>query len=176
MVSEVRRCKDCRYKDVWVYAEPCNNCYDEFGHPCFEAKQGQDRKCIDCKHNEIAVTQSHCKDCIRNPRRPYFDRKNAEPAGSTSKKMTRSAILTEANNIVSGHRKAGEYGPPEDSFKSIAAFWAEYLGHEIKPHDVAVMMALLKIARIKGGETKKDNWVDLAGYAACGGECQDKEE
>lgn len=176
MVSEVRRCKDCRYKDVWVYAEPCNNCYDKFGHPCFEAKQGQDRKCRDCKHNEIAVTQSPCKDCIWNPRRPYFDRKNAEPAGSTSKKMTRSAILTEANNIVSGHRKAGEYGPPEDSFKSIAAFWGEYLGHEIKPHDVAVMMALLKIARIKGGETKKDNWIDLAGYAACGGECQSKEE
>lgn len=31
----------------------------------------------------------------------------------------------------------------------------------------AVMMALLKIARIKTGKHKDDNFVDLAGYAAC---------
>ena len=32
------------------------------------------------------------------------------------------------------------------------------------------MMALLKIARIATGGPKEDSWVDLAGYAACGGE------
>jgi hypothetical protein len=36
--------------------------------------------------------------------------------------------------------------------------------------DVAVMMGLLKIARIKTSPAHADNWVDLAGYAACGGE------
>ena len=34
------------------------------------------------------------------------------------------------------------------------------------------MLALLKIARIASGHGKSDNWVDLAGYAACGGEIQ----
>ena len=34
------------------------------------------------------------------------------------------------------------------------------------------MMALLKIARIAGGNAKADNWIDLAGYAACGGELE----
>lgn len=34
------------------------------------------------------------------------------------------------------------------------------------------MLALLKIARIASGNAKKDNWVDLAGYAACGGELE----
>ena len=35
--------------------------------------------------------------------------------------------------------------------------------------DVAVMMILLKIARVASSK-KSDNWVDIAGYAACGGE------
>ena len=35
--------------------------------------------------------------------------------------------------------------------------------------DVAMMMALLKVARIKAGGTD-DSFVDLAGYAACGAE------
>lgn len=35
--------------------------------------------------------------------------------------------------------------------------------------DVAMMMALLKVARIKAGD-KADSFIDLAGYAACAGE------
>lgn len=35
-------------------------------------------------------------------------------------------------------------------------------------------LALLKIARIATGHGKSDNWVDLAGYAACGGELQSR--
>lgn len=44
---------------------------------------------------------------------------------------------------------------------------------EIRPLtvvDVSMMMALLKIARIKNGGGTGDSFVDLAGYAACGGE------
>ena len=37
----------------------------------------------------------------------------------------------------------------------------------------AMMMALLKIARIAGGSGTRDSFIDLAGYAACGGECAD---
>lgn len=32
------------------------------------------------------------------------------------------------------------------------------------------MMSLLKIARTATGAAKLDNWVDIAGYAACGAE------
>lgn len=45
------------------------------------------------------------------------------------------------------------------------------------PEDVAALLALLallKIARIATGHGKSDNWVDLAGYAACGGELQSR--
>lgn len=44
----------------------------------------------------------------------------------------------------------------------------------IVPEDVAALLALLKIARIATGHGKSDNWVDLAGYAACGGELQSR--
>ena len=40
---------------------------------------------------------------------------------------------------------------------------------------MAIMMALLKIARISKNPQHMDNWVDLAGYAACGGEIAGKE-
>lgn len=38
----------------------------------------------------------------------------------------------------------------------------------------ATSAELLKIARIATGHGKSDNWVDLAGYAACGGELQSR--
>lgn len=45
-------------------------------------------------------------------------------------------------------------------------------GVYIDANDVAMMMALLKIARIAAGGGKADSWIDLAGYAACGAECE----
>lgn len=41
--------------------------------------------------------------------------------------------------------------------------------NHINAKDVATMMGLLKVARIATGY-KEDNFVDLAGYAACAGE------
>jgi len=36
--------------------------------------------------------------------------------------------------------------------------------------EAVAMMILLKLARMKGNPSYADNWVDIAGYAACGGE------
>lgn len=92
--------------------------------------------------------------------------------------MTRTEILEAARGCVCGDREE-DYGSPEDSFTTIAFFWETYIRArcvgpdtivEVLPEDVAAMMALLKIARITSGAGKADNWVDLAGYAACGGE------
>ncbi len=41
---------------------------------------------------------------------------------------------------------------------------------ELDGVDVSMMMALLKIARIAGSQTADDSFIDIAGYAACGGE------
>ena len=85
--------------------------------------------------------------------------------------MTRKEILSAAEECVCTSRQE-EYGPIENNFSLIARLWREYLDTDkpITAHDVAVMMALLKIARIASGQTKEDNYVDLCGYAACAGE------
>lgn len=82
----------------------------------------------------------------------------------------RSSVLTEANSIVNGAR-ANTYGGPEDSFNTIAALWSAYTSCSYTATDVAVMLALLKVARLKNSPNHRDSWVDLAGYAACGAEC-----
>ena len=83
--------------------------------------------------------------------------------------MTREEILSKAKECVCGQREQ-DYGSPEHNFQLIADLWTDYLGRLISTTDVAMMMALLKIARIKNGGGTGDSFVDLAGYAACGGE------
>lgn len=90
--------------------------------------------------------------------------------------MTRKEILEAAERCVCGERQ-DQYGNPENNFSVIASLWTtyflaaneEHIG-EFRPEDVAIMMALLKIARIATGNAKDDNYIDLAGYAACSGE------
>lgn len=82
--------------------------------------------------------------------------------------MNRLDTLKAAAECVCGSRE-DDYGSPEDNFAVIAALWTAYTGTDVTPKDVAMMMALLKIARAKVG-SKPDTYVDLAGYAACGAE------
>ena len=85
------------------------------------------------------------------------------------KKVSRADILDRAKAIVTGEREK-QYGKPEDNFAIIAELWGAYTGYKFSPVDVAMMTALLKVARIKTGVGTVDSFVDLAGYAACAGE------
>ena len=87
--------------------------------------------------------------------------------------MTRTEVLEKAKECVCGQRDQ-EYGSPEDNFATIAQFWSAYKNVNFTANDVAIMMALLKIARIKTGTATDDSYVDLAGYAACGAEINSK--
>lgn len=108
--------------------------------------------------------------------------------------MTREEILNQAKEYVCKDREE-TYGKPESNFQVIADLWniytdatynrdlrngdvrldidefgnAIYVG-EFTAEDVAVMMALLKIARIATGKPKADNYTDCCGYIACAGE------
>lgn len=88
--------------------------------------------------------------------------------------MTRKEILAAAEAIVCGDRDK-QYGSPEDSFNAIADLWNAYILRKtrLSPKDVANMLILMKIARNLCGKEKADNWIDIAGYAACGGEVDD---
>lgn len=92
--------------------------------------------------------------------------------------MTRVNILHAAEKCVCGQREQ-DYGSPENNFRLIAQLWETYLRAKcvsdgadvtIQPEDMAMLMALLKIARICTGTGTADSFVDLAGYAACAGE------
>jgi len=96
--------------------------------------------------------------------------------------MNRKEVLANANKCVNGDREQ-DYGSPENNFRTIAAMWNAYLGNKtgaargvapvaLDAKDVAAMLCLLKVARISSGHAKADNWIDLAGYAACGGELE----
>lgn len=102
-------------------------------------------------------------------------------------KSARARILDEAMEITHKDRNA-TYGSPEDNFQQIANLWNAYLravrtntnnttygGHlDIKPADVAIMNLLIKVARLAKSPSHHDSAVDIAGYAACLGEIQQK--
>ena len=85
--------------------------------------------------------------------------------------MTRPEILDAAKKCVCGDREQ-DYGTPEKNFGTIAALWTAYKSIELTAVDVAAMLSLVKLGRIASGHGKSDNWIDLAGYAACGGEIE----
>lgn len=95
----------------------------------------------------------------------------------------RSEILNEAINLINGERNS-TYGDPVDDFATTANLWETYLdriirqrqGLHLRPHDVAVMMSLLKIARISWSPEKRDHWADLAGYTGCGFDCVQRQD
>lgn len=83
--------------------------------------------------------------------------------------MNRKDCLEAATACVTVDRSA-THGPAEQTFGRIAALWSAYLDAPVAPADAAAMLALLKVARIRGNPAHCDNWIDLAGYAACGAE------
>ena len=88
---------------------------------------------------------------------------------------TRAEILDAAKNCVCTDRNR-QYGEPEDNFTAIADMWTAHLRAKgftawLTPVDVALMLAEFKIARaLTATNQKADTYIDLAGYAACGGE------
>lgn len=100
----------------------------------------------------------------------------APPNSISGYSRRREEILEKAKEAVLKNRNV-DYGDPEDNFKTIANLWNAYCGPldgehiPLESHDVAIFCILIKIARIAESPKKIDHWVDIAGYAACGGEC-----
>lgn len=89
-----------------------------------------------------------------------------QPCGAEARRL----ILKDAEHCVCTDRNL-LYGEPEDSFDMIARLWSAYLGMPVSKRQTIDMMILFKVAR--NGTAKKpcrDTYVDIAGYAACGGE------
>jgi hypothetical protein len=83
--------------------------------------------------------------------------------------------LETAAEAVCGDRNA-DYGPPTEDFRTQAEMFSSYLSRTngqtvaVTASDIAALMCIVKLAR-QAHTPKADNWIDLAGYAACGAEC-----
>ena len=86
--------------------------------------------------------------------------------------MNSKDLLNETIKVITGPR-AKDYGDKYINHVNISELWSSYLDHEISPHDVAICMALVKIARLKNRRTK-DCYIDIAGYAAIAAEIESK--
>ena len=83
--------------------------------------------------------------------------------------MDRKEVLETALKTVCEERK-DQYGELENNFEDIAKLWTYWLDVKVSAEDVAIMMLLLKVARARTGKFHADNFVDMAGYAACAAE------
>lgn len=87
--------------------------------------------------------------------------------------MKAASMLTDAAALVQGDRQKA-YGDPQENFLRITRLWNAYLSNRsgmlLKEEDVAMMMALVKVARAQGPENKEDNYIDGAAYIALAGQ------
>ena len=80
--------------------------------------------------------------------------------------MNANDYLSEAKAIIQD--RGASYGHPQDNMSRTASLWAAYLEMPIEPHQVAMCLALVKVARSMESP-KVDNFIDGAAYfALCG--------
>ena len=73
------------------------------------------------------------------------------------------SILSEAERIVNGERQA-DYSDPVANFKRIAEIASAIMAKDITAEECCIVMIAVKLAR-ENYKHKRDNLVDLAGYA-----------
>ena len=71
------------------------------------------------------------------------------------------------NEVVSTIQERGAvYGHPYINHKRIADLWTAYLDYPIQPHQAALCMALVKVARLAETASHEDSVKDLLAYVA----------
>ena len=83
--------------------------------------------------------------------------------------MRREQILEKAEELINGPR-ATHYGDAYQNHERIAKLWTVVLGMEVTVSQVYLCLNQLKISRLIETPKHEDSWIDIAGYAALGGE------
>lgn len=87
--------------------------------------------------------------------------------------MKANEILLTATDII-GERGAS-YGHPADNLQHTAMLISAYLQMPVHDYQVAGIMLLVKLARTNETAQQIDTWVDMAAYAALGGQLATEE-
>jgi len=88
---------------------------------------------------------------------------------SKKSRYNRNNILKKADKLISSEREK-EHGDASKNFEMVSDLWSTYLGVDIFPHEVPMMMVLYKVARTTENPYNVDNYVDTSGYGALAGE------
>ena len=83
--------------------------------------------------------------------------------------MKRDQILDKAKVLISGER-AKDYGDACLNHKRIAELWSPILDKDITVEQVYACMIAVKLSRLIETPDHEDSWIDICGYAALGGE------
>jgi len=87
--------------------------------------------------------------------------------------MRANEILLSATDTI---RERGlSYGHPQDNLQHTAMLISAYLQTPIHDYQVAGIMVLVKLARTNQSADKIDHWLDMASYAAIGGQLATEE-
>lgn len=141
---------------------------------------------IDNLRDPLAFCRYGVLKTIRSGAYPFADENEAHwkyaliEVSSQETKVASESILDEAKRITHGDRQAS-YGSPDQDFARTAgminSLFRDYLkeGCEFKPKDVASIMILIKLSRNRH-QNKRDNPVDIAGYAHCLNVCMECEK
>lgn len=85
-------------------------------------------------------------------------------------------VLRKAAEVL--EERSATHGVPEETLHNLSVLWSAWLEmrhipRKITPRDCAAMLVMLKLVResnaLNVGVDHRDNWIDMAGYAAIGG-------
>ena len=85
-----------------------------------------------------------------------------------AKQLRAKDILTNAADTIAERSKT--HGHYDLTMLRTSKLWSDYLEREIEPMDVAICMALVKLARIMETRNVNDNFLDAVAYFAISGE------
>lgn len=85
-----------------------------------------------------------------------------------AKRWRAKDLLTNAADIIDERSKT--HGHYDLTMLRTAKLWTDFLEREVDPMDVAICMALVKLARIMETRNVHDNFLDAVAYFAISGE------
>jgi len=87
--------------------------------------------------------------------------------------MKANDILQSSSDTIAD--RGLSYGHPSDNLQHTAMLLSAYLQTPIHDYQVAGIMVLVKLARTHESAQRLDNWIDMAAYAALGGQLATEE-
>jgi hypothetical protein len=85
-----------------------------------------------------------------------------------AKPLRAKDILTNAADTIA--ERGLTHGHYDLTMLRTSKLWSDFLEREIDPADVAICMALVKLARLMETRTVGDSWLDAVAYFAIAGE------